>query len=148
MAKHRILILSSVLILGIMRFWSAFSHLRVFIGTLEYIISHPQATYEQKMDIKYPQYYHFINEVNSIVPESSSIIIYSCSQPISEQLLTNLYNYPLTQVLLYPREVSTSSLKVPETSLPSHYYFIACQSLPPPVTARQLLSVGGVSLWH
>lgn len=105
MMKYKILLVSIVLIMLLMRLQSAIKNLGAFYLTLEPIFSHPHATYSEKMSIMYPVYFDFITEVKAVTPDDSTIYI----PPIQIQYENNIWpiaNLQISSSLLFPRNVA------------------------------------------
>jgi len=93
-----------IIILVIVRASSIFSSAHNFIATLEPIYHHPFASTAQKMSMKYPRYYDFIQEIKNKTPEDSTIYLPSVNIAYGKPLWA-LGQLQMTQTLLYPRIV-------------------------------------------
>jgi len=146
-AKRIIIVL--VVIISTARIGSLVYHIRDFFGTLSPIFNHLDADYDEKMDLKYPEYYQFIRTAKSLIPINSAIYMTICqTATVSSGLITNLHNYPLTLTLLYPREVilSSSGTNIDKINRPT--FIINCTQQHPQPSARKIYSFSIVNIWQ
>lgn len=97
------LVLITALFIGL-RLESAIKATKPFVDSLTPIILYPHASYDDKMSMKYPEYYYFIKEVKYIVPEDADIYIPNINIPYGENMWA-LTNLNITSSLLYPRRI-------------------------------------------
>jgi hypothetical protein len=146
-AKRIIIVL--VVIISTARIGSLVYHIRDFFGTLSPIFNHLNADYDEKMDLKYPEYYQFIRTAKSLIPLDSNIYLTICqTATMSSALILNLHNYPLTMTLLYPRDVILSSPGDVTDKNNRPAFIINCIQQPPQPSARKIYSFSIVNIWQ
>ena len=110
------------------RFVSIVSKAKPFIKTLEPIYKNPMASYEEKMDVKYPEYLEFINKVKRLTLEDSVIYLPNVGIPFG-QTMWPVSNRNMNASLLYPRKVFGPEVK-PEKIIDKETYIIFYKGVP------------------
>ena len=100
----RILLVMGAILLFSSRLQSILVSGNSFLETLRPMIEKPFATYDEKMAMKYPVYYDFIQAVKEITPEDSVLYLPELNIPRPKPMWA-LGNIQITQPLLYPRKV-------------------------------------------
>jgi hypothetical protein len=91
--------------LVLLRFSSVLTHLRPFIETLRPIFFLSNASYFEKMSIKYPVYYEYIEKVKTLTPENSVIYIPRNEIPYNKPMWP-IASLQISSAFLFPRKVS------------------------------------------
>lgn len=99
-----LLLFSCIIYMGYARLNSVITSRSQFIKTLEPIIKHPLATYDEKMSFKYPIYYDFIQEIRNNTPNNCTIYVPHTGIPYPKAMWA-IDLMQLTQTALYPRKV-------------------------------------------
>jgi hypothetical protein len=87
------------------RLFSAIAHIGTFFETLKPMHSSPNASYSEKMSMKYPVYYNFIEKVKALTPEDGTVYIPSVEIPYSN-MMWPIGSLQISSALLFPRKVS------------------------------------------
>lgn len=123
------------------RFVSIVSKAKPFIKTLEPIYKNPMASYEEKMDMKYPEYLEFINKVKRLTLEDSIIYLPNVEIPFG-QAMWPVSNRSMNASLLYPRKVFGPEVK-PEKIIDKETYIIFYKGVPDRIINAEKVFVVG-----
>jgi len=106
----KVILWTGIVVLILLRTSSIIASAGNFVKTLEPIYRHPFATTDQKLAMKYPRYYDFIQEIKKSTPEDSTIYLPSVHLSYGTPMWA-LGQIQMTQTLLYPRTVKKYSGK-------------------------------------
>ncbi len=105
-----IILLICLLFYSTSRFVESGKKINLLLDTLEPLINYPKATYDEKMNRKFPQFYSLITNVKSRTPEKAIIIIPN-EEEMLEYNLRFLGDLDLVSSMLFPRKVIRQSMK-------------------------------------
>jgi hypothetical protein len=116
-----VLIITTVLI--ILRFQSAIESFRPFVATLAPIFTDPHASYEEKMSMKYPVYFDFIQQLKNLTPDDSIIYFPQIDIPRGVPMWV-AGQMKVDAALLFPRRVEFFQDQTADMKIPTYVVFI------------------------
>lgn len=100
----KIVIFGVIISYAFIRILSTINHLNPFIDTLREVVVHRSLTYSEKMHLKYPRYYDYIEWIKVVTPEDAIIYQTDLEIPYGEPLWPS-NNIQMNNAWLYPRHI-------------------------------------------